>query len=192
MAAATAMVLAALPGCGSDADDDDVPSTATASTSTTVTARTSAASTTTSNLGLVVDAEVPNRISDIADPNVVLHVFVTSMRDGDYVPPLSDQEVVDAGQMVCRFYDDDRPGAAKGSSSLMVIATGILILHSDEPLFDHPVYDTLLAWLADAPRGADSAASAVQDDAMESISQLAAGSAVSFCPEHRDKLDQER
>lgn len=180
-------MIAVLSACGGSVGDGEAASTTTAP-STTATTNTTAGPTTTAFQGLVVDAEVPNRITDAYEPNIILSTFINGMRR-EYDPPLSDQELVDAGQAVCRFYDDHRPGAAKDDSALTSIAIGILIFDTDERIFDHPVYDTLLAWLAGAPRGTDDADKVARDAAMETIRHLAAGSVVSFCPEHHDKLE---
>lgn len=182
---AAAMAIAVLAACGGEPRDGEVVGSTTTAPTTTNTPATTTAPTTT--LDLQVDAEVPDRITGDSDASIILYIFVNMMRR-EYDPPLSDQELVDAGQAVCSFYDDHRPGAAKDASSLLLIASSILVFGSDDPLYDHPIYETLLAWLADAPRGTAADDAAAQKDALESIGRLAGGSAVSFCPEHRDKL----
>lgn len=181
-------MIAVLSACAGSAGDGEVAPMTTAPSTTATATSTSAGPTTTGFQGPVVDAEVPNRITDASEPNIILSTFINFARR-EYDPPLSDQELVDAGQAVCRFYDDHRPGAARDASVLTSIAISILIFDTDERIFDHPIYDTLLAWLADAPRGTDDADDVARDAAMETIRHLAAGSAVSFCPEHQDKLE---
>jgi hypothetical protein len=138
----------------------------------------------TSSAENVPDVEAPPRITDELDPQIVLSTFVTAFRNSDYQPPLSNQELVEAGQAVCTFFDGDAPNARTDESRLRRLAAAILTRGDASSSDTDKITSTLEAWLRATPAGTRGQVAARA--ALDSVSMLARGAAVSFCPEHLD------
>jgi hypothetical protein len=83
------------------------------------------------------------------DPELLLAVYVATIRMGDYVPDLSDQQLVDAGIAVCEFFDrTPDPDLLAGYFAIIVTTRG----PDSDPTPD-PIEAFIVEWIAGASEG---------------------------------------